>query len=197
MRLVFRTDASLTIGSGHVMRCLTLAEALRTRGAQCFFVCREHPGNLLELIRKRGFEACALHLNTSCAAAATVDAERPTAHAAWLGAHWRTDAAQTLAACGGSDVDWLIVDHYALDARWEAELRPACRKLMVIDDLADRNHDCDLLLDQNLVAESDARYQQRVPPGCTLLLGPRYALLQPLYRELRPQARLRPGPGRP
>jgi UDP-2,4-diacetamido-2,4,6-trideoxy-beta-L-altropyranose hydrolase len=104
-------------------------------------------------------------------------------HSAWLGSDWATDAAQTRVGAGETAIDWLIVDHYAIDARWERALRPICRKLMVIDDLADRPHDCDLLVDQNY--EDEDRYKGLVSPSCRLLLGPKYALLRPEYAEYR------------
>jgi UDP-2,4-diacetamido-2,4,6-trideoxy-beta-L-altropyranose hydrolase len=187
MKIVFRTDASLQIGTGHVMRCLTLADALMASGAQCRFICREHPGSLIEQIRGRGFAVFALASERSFDSPCPMrDApgERDTTHSAWLGADWESDAAQTTAGAGETEVDWLIVDHYALDARWEQALRPACRKLMVIDDLADRPHDCDLLLDQNLGRDAHD-YIQLVPEDCTILAGPRYALLRPEFAALR------------
>lgn len=174
MKVLFRADASRLIGTGHVMRCLTLAMALRERRATCRFVCREHEGNLLERIRGEGFEAVALPMGTP--------SQEPS-HADWLSPNWETDAEQTIANVCES-TDWLIVDHYALDARWESALRPYCRKILVIDDLADRNHDCDLLLDQNLVADMVHRYDARVPLHCGRMLGPDYALLQPQYADL-------------
>ncbi len=60
MNNIFRTDASIDIGTGHVMRCLTLAQALREQGSNCRFICREHPGNLLGFIRQHNFEAICL-----------------------------------------------------------------------------------------------------------------------------------------
>jgi len=190
--IVFRVDASLKIGTGHVMRCLTLAEALRDRGCECKFICREHPGNLIDLISERGFTTHGLPL-TDVTRGLGQEHDLP-AHAAWLGADWRTDAAQTLKAMGNVTVDWLVIDHYAIDERWERELRSACRRLMVIDDLADRNHDCDLLLDQNLVDGWQDRYRGKVPETCALLLGPEYALLQPLYANLHDRVPPREGP---
>ncbi len=157
MRVVFRADASLNIGSGHVMRCLTLANALRESGASCFFVCREHPGNLLELIREQGFEAIGLPLPKTFESLHGKHSSSRLTYAGWLGDSWQRDAEQTLAALNGELADWLVVDHYALDSAWEESLRPACRRLLVIDDLADRDHRCDLLLDQNLVAKMAER----------------------------------------
>ena len=96
------------------------------------------------------------------------------------------DAAQTLAALSqaNEELEWLIVDHYGIDERWERPLRSVARRIMVIDDLADRAHDCDLLLDQNLVADFETRYAGLVPQKCALLLGPTYALLQPAYAAI-------------
>ncbi len=196
LQVLFRTDASLEIGNGHVMRCLTLANALRARGAQCRFICREHSGNLLELIRKQGFDAVALPLQKlEAQRPANID-EQPLVHATWLGSNWPTDAEQTRIGLGETPVDLLVVDHYALDIRWESAMRPRCRKLMVIDDLADRIHDCDLLLDQNLYKDVDHRYDGRVPAHCCLMLGPNYALLQSEYAELQPRVPPREGPVR-
>ncbi len=74
--------------------------------------------------------------------------------------------------------EWLIVDHYDLDARWESRLRPVVRRLLVLDDLAERAHDCDMLLDASPNEQAQQSYVALVPPGCELLLGPRYALLR-------------------
>jgi UDP-2,4-diacetamido-2,4,6-trideoxy-beta-L-altropyranose hydrolase len=99
---------------------------------------------------------------------------------------WRQDAEQTSEAVGRiADVDWLIVDHYALDAKWESAQRRQGLRLVAIDDLADRPHDCDILLDQNLVLNMKTRYRSHVPPACTQLLGPYYALLRPDFAEAR------------
>lgn len=181
MKVLFRADASTQIGTGHVMRCLTLANALRSRGARCSFVCREHVGHLVEQIRVCGHEVHALPL-----------AELPSTklsnahhdHAAWLGADWATDAQQTLAAMHGVPANWLVVDHYALDDHWEKQLRPHCDNLLVIDDLADRPHTCDLLLDQTFGREA-ADYRSLVPAACRLLCGSQYALLRPEFAALR------------
>jgi len=187
MKIVFRTDASLKIGTGHVMRCLTLADALQKSGAQCHFICREHPGNLVALIRQRGFSVSALPAASEVAAGNERRPERQSNYTEWLGVDWGADAEQTKVGLGGVVPDWLVVDHYALDARWEKALRPTCRNLMVIDDLADRSHDCDVLLDQNL-GRSERDYGQLVPEDCTLLVGPDYALLRPEFAALRDES---------
>jgi UDP-2,4-diacetamido-2,4,6-trideoxy-beta-L-altropyranose hydrolase len=104
-------------------------------------------------------------------------------HSDWLGCDWQTDAN----ACSDiiSDlVDWIIVDHYALDYRWESVLRDKCHHMMCIDDLADRTHDCDVLLDQSLGRTAND-YRQFVSVGTRLLLGPQYALLRPEFIQWR------------
>ncbi len=192
LRVIFRTDASVHIGIGHVMRCLTLAEALRERGAECRFICREHEGHLLEQIRQRGFDAYGLPV-AEFAEPAGSQAKQDPGQAAWLGADWATDAAQTKVGAGGTAVDWVIVDHYTLDAQWERAIRPICHRLMVIDDLADRPHDCDVLLDQNFYWNQDQRYQGLLPKQCKTLLGPAYVLLRPEFEKARQGLRTRDG----
>lgn len=193
MIIAFRTDASLQIGTGHVMRCLTLADALQAAGAQCHFICREHPGNLIALIGQRGFAVSVLPAATEALSTDELAVETQPEYAGWLGADWATDAAQTKAGVGETAVDWLIVDHYAIDTLWEQKLRPMCRRLMVIDDLADRQHDCDLLLDQNLYRSMETRYDNLVPESCQKLLGPKYALLRPEFAAARNNLRQRDG----
>lgn len=169
--IVFRADAGLHIGSGHVMRCLSLAAALRALGGRAHFVCRAHDGHLGALIEAQHH---ALSLLPRGDASATN----------WLGTDWGTDAAQTLQAIDGLQPDWLVVDHYGLDARWEQRVGAAVGRCLAIDDLADRPHAAALLLDQNLQSQA-GRYDGRLPPDAILLLGPRFALLRPEFALLR------------
>lgn len=177
---VIRVDASFLIGSGHVMRCLTLADELRQQGSDVAFVCREHAGNLIALIEGKGYPV--MHLQQLNGYVSKPD---DLIHAEWLGVSWQQDALETINALGNTQPQWLIVDHYALDHRWEKELRPYADKIMVIDDLADRPHDCDLLLDQNLYLSMETRYENLVPGNCRKLLGPKYALLRPEFSAAR------------
>jgi len=187
LKIAFRVDSSSQIGTGHVVRCLTLADALREIGAECQFVCREHEGHLMDHIWDRGYAVCALPKTRE-----EVSVEPDLAHSHWLEVDWQTDAMQTCHGVGTEILDWIIVDHYALDHRWETALRSSCRRIMVIDDLADRQHDCDLLLDQNC-GSSAARYLGLVPRVCVQRHGPEFALLKPVYSELRAQMRARDG----
>jgi UDP-2,4-diacetamido-2,4,6-trideoxy-beta-L-altropyranose hydrolase len=187
MRIAFRVDASPQIGTGHFMRCLTLADALQQRGAEIRFVCRHLPPHLQRLLDsgKHGF----VRMNL----AAPPETNPDLTHAVWLETSQQQDALDTIQALSDISWDWLIVDHYALDARWEALLRESAQRIAVIDDIADRPHDCDLLLDQNCQAAMSARYAGKVPGHCRLLLGPRYALLREEFRSVREQAEPRTG----
>jgi len=185
MQVAFRADASHDIGTGHVMRCLTLADSLRSQGASCRFVCRQQVGDLIELVRSRGYRTDILPPVRVRPRIRKAQQSTLPRHAAWLGASWSVDARETRAALGVDPVDLLVVDHYSLDARWERHLRSACRFVLVIDDLADRPHDSDLLLDQNL-GRTARDYRELVPPHCAVLAGPEYALLRPEFAALRP-----------
>lgn len=190
-KILIRADASVQIGTGHVMRCLTLADELRGRGTESIFVCREFAGNLCGYIEEKGYIVHRLPVSDT----PKQNTEGNLKHAAWLGADWQTDARQVEEIIKGIEPlpDWLVVDHYALDEKWEEYLRPHVKKIMVIDDLADRPHDCDLLLDQNFYENLESRYDGLAPSGCKKLLGPKYALLRPEFREERKNLRKRDG----
>lgn len=185
MKVAFRTDASVQIGTGHVMRCLTLADELTRQGHQCGFVCREHEGHLGDLIASKGYGLTLLppHSDNEL----VLKDRGSDNYALWLGVPWQEDARQTLDALKSWKPDWLVVDHYALDAKWERALANAAGKIMVIDDLANRPHECALLLDQNL-GRAGSDYDGLVPVGCQRLIGPRYALLRPEFAKLREQS---------
>jgi UDP-2,4-diacetamido-2,4,6-trideoxy-beta-L-altropyranose hydrolase len=196
MKVVFRADASADIGTGHVMRCLALAEGLRQGGHQSSFICRSHEGHPGQLIADMGFHVELLPPAT--AGSVGRSPETVVHHRNWLGVPWSVDAEETERLLRDQEVDWLVVDHYALDADWEDQLANAADRLMAIDDLADRTHNVDLLLDQNLGrAESD--YHGLLPPACKKLIGPDYALLRPEFAEFRKASlarRTSPGLGR-
>jgi len=166
-RLLVRADASTVLGAGHVMRTLTLAEAWRDRGGEALFVCRALPGHMGELITARGHGLRLLPPEP-------VDPLQ--------------DAQQTLQASAdgrhAAAPDWVLVDHYGLAADWEQAWRGTAARLMAIDDLADRPHAVDLLLDQNLGREA-AHYERWLPARARRLIGPGYALLRPEFAARR------------
>lgn len=161
------------------MRCLTLADGLRERGARSIFICRPHAGHLLDLIKQRGHTALTL-----APAEHVLTAPADPQHAHWLGTGWDSDAAQTREVLGGQVLDWLVVDHYAIDRRWEDVMRPCTRRILAIDDLADRPHDCDMLLDQNLGREAE-HYGGLLKRHTQTLIGPEFALLRPEFAQWR------------
>jgi len=171
LKVAFRTDASAQLGAGHLMRCLTLAQALHAAGAQCEFISRPLPDSLAALVASGGHGL------------KTIPAHLPAAD----------DAAATVAALDGTRVDWLVVDNYGLDATWEHVMRAFARHILAIDDLADRTHDCDLLLDQNLYYDMETRYRGKLPEHCRTLFGPHYALLRAEFGAARAEASPRTG----
>ncbi|MBN2761228.1 MAG: UDP-2,4-diacetamido-2,4,6-trideoxy-beta-L-altropyranose hydrolase [Rhodobacteraceae bacterium] len=181
MRVAFRADASRQIGTGHVMRCLTLARGLRAMGARCHFICRALDGHFGARIEAEGFAVSLLPTPKGEAP------QGPPDHAEWAGVDWATDARDTRAVLDAERPDWLVLDHYAFDARWQQAVWFHGTKLMVLDDLADRPHACDLLLDQSL-GRKVADYDGLVPDACRRLIGPAYALLRPEFTQTRAAA---------
>jgi len=172
MNIVFRTDASINIGTGHVMRCLTLADELRLKCTDINFICREEPGNMISYIGNRGYK---VHQFPG-----EIDIE--------------TDGRLTKEILSKYEInpDGLIIDHYDIDISWEYPLRKYAKRLMVIDDLANRKHDCGLLLDQNY-SNNENCYNGLVPENCIQLLGPEYAILRPQFQRARGNAKKRDG----
>lgn len=169
------------------MRCLTLAKALQKKAEKILFVCRHIPSHFRTELEQLSMELAIIGDNSK----KQID---DLAHSNWLGTSQAQDAEYTTNVLVGNNWEWLIVDHYALDVRWESILRQTVKKIMVIDDIADRQHDCDILLDQNYYLDMESRYERKVPSHCQLLLGPRYALLRDEFKELHEQVKIRNGP---
>lgn len=175
MNIVFRVDSSSEIGAGHLMRCLTLADKLSQENHKVTFICRKLKGNLISLVRysvlmlsrNDNFQSDDLYLNL-------------------LGATQEQDAGQTISVLT-DHIDVLVVDSYALDEEWHQRLRTYVDKIMVIDDLANRWFDCDILLNQNIGIQ-EKNYKNKVPAGCELLMGSDYVLLRPEFSKLRVRA---------
>ncbi|MBU8881197.1 UDP-2,4-diacetamido-2,4,6-trideoxy-beta-L-altropyranose hydrolase [Bacillus sp. FJAT-29790] len=161
MNIIIRADASIDIGTGHIMRCLTLANFLKEKGAEVKFICTEVQGDLVNHIRHGGYE---VYTFPECR-------------------DILSDAENTINILQDLKVDLLIVDHYQIDSVWERILKESFghMKIMVIDDLANRQHHCDLLLDQNYFKDFENRYDHLVSKECTKLLGPRKILLRPEF----------------
>lgn len=172
------------------MRCVTLAEALAGRGVTVGFLCRNLPGNYSDWLTSRGIQVYRLELPDP---ALTLD-DASDIYERWLAAPLALEIAEVSSCLSGMpDVDWLVVDHYALDYRWECSMRRYAKRILSIDDLANRLHDCDLLLDQNFSGDLVNRYADLVPPACPMLMGPSYALLRPEFIEWRNKVKVRHG----
>ena len=174
MKVVFRVDASGEVGFGHLSRCINLAEVLRSRGNQVSFVCRDEQAKSFRALEDQLFATVLLPM---LAEGEIVDQQE--------------DAQHTIQALQGERPEWLIVDSYVLDKNWERLLRPHVAKIAVIEDLSGREHDCDLLIDQNYSERSAASFDKFVPDACELLLGPRFALIGEHFRKLR-ELKLKP-----
>ncbi len=182
--VAFRVDAGVEIGTGHVMRCVALANTLSQAGIRCHFITRAHRGNLNAVIKREGHDLWQLPMGAGGRYGA--HPAKPM-HSDWLGTAWLEDAAETLALIERISPDAVILDHYAIDLHWERRALPAHIPLVVIDDLADRPHRAQLLVDQN-IGRSPADYIGLLPEECQVLSGPRYALLRPEFAAIRPAA---------
>jgi UDP-2,4-diacetamido-2,4,6-trideoxy-beta-L-altropyranose hydrolase len=194
-RFLFRTDANHLIGTGHMMRCLALANALERAGAQCLFLCRGAGlGVLREKIQMAGHQLLLLP-EVVDANSASNEGDEP---APWLmRGGWEADAEACHKVLQGQEAfEWLVVDHYSLDYRWQHSMRKHAGKIFVIDDLANRVHDCDIVLDQSFLKFPHRRYDGLVPESSIRLLGPRFALLREEFKRERVSGEQQNGPAR-
>lgn len=169
--IVFRVDSSSIIGIGHLMRCLTLADELQRSGAVIHFICRDLPGNAIFLVEKK----YKIHLLPATSVKLILNN-----YETWLGATWQQDALDTQRVLVELAIkpDLLVIDHYGIDSRWENIVYESVKKILVVDDLANRCHLCDFLLDQDMYDDPQKRYISLVPTKCKMLLGPEYCLIR-------------------
>lgn len=180
--IAIRVDSSSRMGTGHVMRCLTLAKKMKALSIRTLFLSRNHQGNINHLIEQSGFELVLL-------AKPTINIEHQTNDKFWLGCSAIDDAKECKKQLNGISIDLLIVDHYSLDIQWQQLIKKYLqpRKIMVIDDLANRAHECDILLDQTL-GRKYCDYKDLVPKDCQLLLGADFIMLRDEFLLNRPLA---------
>lgn len=184
MKVFLRTDSSLSIGSGHIIRCINLAKALRQIGAQCFFISKNHRGHILEKIAQEGFSAKIISV-----------ADEPSGYIqdekSWLNGSQQDDAEQFIALATQQDgnPDIIVVDHYSLDSEWEAIVKARFPEawLVVIDDLCNRPHRSDLLIDQTYQRNAQ-EYASLNENNGRILAGAKFALLNPIFSQLRNQS---------
>lgn len=183
MFIAIRVDASLQFGAGHAIRCLTLADELRARGADVLFVSAAILDSVAQRIEQAGHRLILIAQSD----AGVEETGRDWDKSCMPPEQQQVDATSFLEALGARLPDWVIADHYRLGEPWETSICPFVQRILVIDDLANRTHLCQILLDQNL-GHDDTAYQMLVPPRCSLLVGTRYALLRPAFAKLREEA---------
>lgn len=174
MNIVFRVDGSTDIGLGHVMRCLALAKQVNER-LDIIFLCQDLPRQVAQMITDAGVTLLSLGddeflINSTSAAERVLSSEKQKQHA--------RKCLDLLLEVLDGNIDLLVVDHYALSAPFCRAMRVRCDNIAVVDDLANRAHDCDVLIDQNFYNKLDTRYKGLVPEHTHMLLGPQYALLR-------------------
>ncbi len=163
MNIAIRVDSSIDIGSGHVMRCLTLAEQFRECGNQVEFICRKAKGSMEMIIEHQHFDVISLP---------EIDTDILT----WMENNYEVDANETLNILSTRNIDLLVIDHYGIDSKWENKFNNY--KLMVIDDLANRSHTCDFILDQNFYKNAEKRYEKYISNKTITCFGPKYMLIR-------------------
>lgn len=163
--MAIRADASPSIGVGHIVRCVALAEAWIDLGGAAILV--------------------------ACGSRPALDALSGEIPLCWLGteaANASDDGRKFLAAALEAGATVAVIDSYRHSAEWETEMRRAGLTVLAIDDLASRQHDCDFILDSSITADEGEYYRDKVPDRAVRLLGSSYVLLRRMFR----QARFRP-----
>lgn len=153
------------MGGGHIMRCLTLAKRLAVSGWYCIFAVNSEAVRVVPALKRSNFEIVISHENA---------------------------LAEDLGALFPEGAELLVMDHYGLDAAFESSCRGWAKAILVVDDLADRSHECDLLLDTT-PGRAGESYQGLVPHECQLLLGPEYTLLREEFAMRRVEVLARRG----
>ncbi|XQW85878.1 UDP-2,4-diacetamido-2,4,6-trideoxy-beta-L-altropyranose hydrolase [Thalassotalea piscium] len=179
INIAVRVDSSYQIGIGHVMRCITLAAEIKKQiKADIIFLCRAAEGSVKNKIEAAGFEYIEL-------SAGIDDPTSTLQHGHWLRASQADDANEFIDALKAKNINYLdliIVDHYGIDHEWHKSVQNFTKKIFVIDDLGDRKHNCDYLLDQTFSC-NNSKYTQLVKEECQQMLGTQFALLRPEFEE--------------
>lgn len=174
--LFIRADAGTKIGTGHIMRCLTLADSLKKSFDGIFVVSNQMPSNLSRFIREKGYKTHFIHGYTHIEGKKLQLKQRKAIE---------NDVNHCIKIINlyKNAENWLLIDHYGVDYKWETKIRNHVEKIIVIDDLANRKHNCDVLIDQNFYKNMRKRYAGLVPKKCLQLLGPKFALLRPEFKN--------------
>ena len=160
--LLIRADANVSMGTGHVMRCLALAQAWQDSGGRSTFAMAESTPSLERRLREEGIEVERLEVSAGTA----------------------EDAGETGSIASRKNAEWIVVDGYQFGSAYQSSIKKAGFKLLFMDDHAHAGpYSADLVLNQNLHA-SRGLYAER-DRSTQLLLGPRYAMLRREFRQWR------------
>ena len=165
--IFIRVDSSTKVGYGHFIRCMALADTLQ-KNFKIYFLSRSLEGNLISNIQKRGFHVFRFYSNLEKI-------------------NVKNDAQKTISLIKkyGNQKSILIVDNYELSKKWETLVKPFVHNLIVIDDLPNRSHNCDLLIDQNLHTNANSLYKDLIPSECVKLIGPKFSMIRKEFKMLR------------
>jgi len=171
--LFFRVDASKEIGTGHLIRCLTVAHKAKIHGFNIVFICKNDKDNLKQMVVNEGFQFFEIPRELNFKIDPNVK------HSKWLKSSFEHDVFKSINIIQQFiGPKYLIIDHYGIDFKWETIIKEFVDKLIVIDDLADRKHNCDFLIDQNFFMDSNARYKDKLIGETKTYLGPNYAIFR-------------------
>jgi len=192
MSVLFRVDSGHHIGSGHVMRCLSIAEILRSHNVNVYFASKQHPGHCIDLIDKKGFMVLPIDQNEINEPS---ESANWCPHASWLRGTEEEDANEVLTllreASSVKAIDWVVVDHFSLTEKWHRLIKQSLdAKVMIIDGLSDRKVDSDILLDPNLVNDVDKKWSHHIPAYAETFVGPQFFPLREEFSELETKVRI-------
>lgn len=157
MNILFRSDSSSTIGTGHIMRDLVLAS--QYQGSHIIFATQDLSGNINHKIIEADYEIINLKTN---------------------------DKDELLEVLKNRHVDLLVIDHYKIDYKYESYIKENIDiKILVFDDTYEK-HNCDILLNHNISADKK-KYKGLVPKDCELRCGSKYTLLRDEFYEAKQQ----------
>lgn len=174
MIIAFRVDASDIIGTGHVYRCLNLAYQYKDNHT-IYFICKNHPYHLISKIEEN-YQVFQIKLEQNN----NITLDMNT----WLGENEIQDAEKIIYIIQENQlqIDWLIIDHYAINEKWENKVSPYVKNICVIDDFTNRKHNCNMLINQQITQEEGIiKYKNIINPNCKIYCGNNYLLLHPKY----------------
>jgi UDP-2,4-diacetamido-2,4,6-trideoxy-beta-L-altropyranose hydrolase len=168
MNIAFRVDSSSKIGTGHVIRCMTLATQLKNLAFNVYFICKPMMGDIVNSIKSKGYDVILLN-----------SADRDDESDDFSVNSCNSDSQQVIDLCSLLSLDLIILDHYFLNYSWEKAVKDHS-KLMCISDFPAGPRACDILLDSSL-SRDHAEYRLDVSSDCLLMTGSDYVMVRPEF----------------